>query len=53
MYSYFSYFSTKTCNAGTHEKGPTEAILMSTNNIGIHGEIRKNIFSGDTSYLEL
>ena len=44
----FSYFSTKTCVVGTHYKHIPEALLMNTNNICFHGEIRKIL-----SYLEI
>ena len=38
---YFSYFSMKTYVVGTHEKCLSEALLMSTHNVYLHGEIRK------------
>ena len=37
---------------GTHQKVVAKALLMSTHNIGFHGEIRKIIW-GYPSYLEL
>ena len=40
-YWYFSYFSMKTYILGTHQKRLAEALLMSTHNICLHGEIRK------------
>ena len=38
---YFSYFSMKTYEVGTHKKCLAQALLMSTHNICFHGEIRK------------
>ena len=40
-YLYFSYFSTKTYVVGTHQEHLGKSLLMSTNNICFHLEIRK------------
>ena len=47
----YSYFSAKTYTTGTHLKGFTEVLLLSTHNIYFCAEIRK-IF-GYSSFLEL
>ena len=41
--NYFSYFCTKTYVVGTHQKRLAKVLLMSTQNIGFHAEIKKKI----------